>query len=130
MRARPCLSKCEYFSVRSAGTKMIPLPDDAALANHQGSDHRIRAGRAMALCRKAKGQGHELKVLGSGGHRALRVTRPRRRFGFGFCFGFDFAFGLAFVGLARAALAGLLACFDSSSARAACAAANRAIATR
>ena len=51
-------------------------------------------------------------------HRALRATRDRREF------------DRDFVGLTRDALVDLLALFVSSSARAAWAAANRAIATR
>ena len=87
---------------------MKPLPDDLALANHQGPNHRIWACRSPALFRQAKGQGHEAEISLRAGHRLLRRE----------------------VDVLRGAGDVFPAGFALDSAIAACAAANRAIATR
>lgn len=87
---------------------MKPLPDDLALTDHQGSNHWIWACRSLALRRQAESHGHEVEILLSTGHRFLRRE---------------------VVGLltTRAFFA---AGFELVVAIAACAADNRAIATR
>ncbi len=103
-----CLPECEDFCVRSSWSEMIPPSNDLALTNHQGPDHRIRTCRSPALCRQAKGQGHEAEIVCSVGHRLLRRK----------------------VDGLRAAGDFFPAGFVLDSAIAAWAAANRAIATR
>ena len=97
---------------------MKTLPDDSVSTNHQGSDHRIRTGRSLALRRQAKSQGHVMQVLIATTHRALRVTRGRRRR------------DCDLVGFTRDDAAVLMDFLASASDKAACAAANLAIGTR
>ena len=104
--------------MRSPGSEVKTLPDDPALTNHYRSDHRIRACRFPALRRQAKGQGHVVQVPSVTTHRALRVTRDRRRR------------GCDLVGFIRDEIVVLMDFLASASDRAACAAANLAIATR
>lgn len=104
--------------MRSPGSEVKTLPDDSALAHYHGANHGIRACRSPALRGEAEGHGHVMEVLIEIGHRTLRVARDRR------------TFGRDFVGLVRDAFVELFAFFVSSSASAAWAAANRAIATR
>jgi hypothetical protein len=84
------------------------LPDDPVSLDNHCADHRIRTGRIPALRRQTKGQSHEVEVSLSAGHRLLRREAD----------GFRDAAGFFPAGFAREA------------AMAACAAANRAIATR
>lgn len=100
--------------VGSSCSEMETPPDDFALTNHQGSDHRIRACRSPALRRLAKGQSHEAEILLGAGHRRVRRDVDGFR---------------DFDGL-RATLVFFPTDFALDSAMAACAAANRAIATR
>jgi hypothetical protein len=53
--ATPRLPKSENFRMRQAWAQMKPPPDDPALFDDHGADHRIWAGRTPALRRKAKG---------------------------------------------------------------------------
>ena len=101
-----------------AGAKMITVADDPPIFHDNRTDHRIRARRPPALCRKAKGQGHVVEIACADGHRFLRTTRNRRR-------------------VVRADAVDLFRDVDglddflvSASAKAAWAAANLAIATR
>lgn len=114
-----CLPKRQDFRVCFAWAVMKTAPDNTAMLYHYGADHGIGAGRSLALCRKAKGQGHVLQIFRAAGHRFLRVTRDRLR-------------------LARAGFV-VFACDDeerlddflaSASANAAWAAASRAMGTR
>src|SRR5512134_2061734 len=98
---------------------MISLSDDPALLHYQGPDHRIRACRPLTPCRQAKGQGHVPEILCAAGHRFLRATRDRLRVA-----------RADFVDFARDLEDGFAAFFASASARAAWAAAKRAMATR
>lgn len=97
---------------------MKPLPDDLALANDQGADHRIWADCSLAFRCQAKGQSHEVGILLCAGHRLLRVVRDEPRL------------GRAVTARARDAGAFFFAGFTLDAAMAACAAANLAIATR
>lgn len=105
--------------------------DDPALFDDDGTDHRIRARRALALRRQAKGQGHIVEISCTVGHRFLRL--PEGRLGAGldsfkdFDTFADFTAALADTFTIFLGAAGDLA---SAAAIAACAAANRAIATR
>ncbi len=87
---------------------MKPLPDDLPLTNDQGPNHRIWASGSPALCRQAKSQGHEVEILFCTGHRLLRREVD----------GLRLTGTFFFTG------------FAIEAAIAACAAANRAIATR
>jgi hypothetical protein len=75
--AWPRLVERKNFCVGLPWSVVISAADDAAVPDHEGPDHRIRAGLAPALRREAKRQGHEVKVRCGGGHRFLRVTRNR-----------------------------------------------------
>ena len=103
------LPEGQNFRMREAGSKMKSLPDDPAVFDDHGTDHRIWAGRTPALRRKAKGQSHVVVILLAVGHRLLRDAAFALAEGRGY-------FGTAF--------------FASASANAACAAASLAIATR
>ena len=77
--AWPRLLERKNFCVGLPWSVVISAADDAAVLDHEGPDHGIRAGLAPALRRKAKRQGHEVEVRGGSGHRFLRVTRDRLR---------------------------------------------------
>ena len=136
--AQPCLLEGKNFCVGLSGTLVIALPDNAAVLDHKGTDHGIRAGLAQALRRETKRQGHEVEMRGGSSHRSLRVTRDRLRgadFGLvilaAFVFDFVAAFAVFFA-FARApdCLRAGAALVDPSSAKAAWAAASLAMATR
>lgn len=113
-RILSCLVERQNFCVWSPGAEVKTLPDDRALLNHHGADHRIRACRSLSFRRQAKGEGHEAEILLSAGHRRVRRDVDDLR---------------DFDGL-RVTLAFFPAGFALDSAMAACAAASRAIATR
>jgi hypothetical protein len=77
--AWPRLVERKNFCVGLSWTVVIPAADDAAVLDHEGTDHGIRAGLAPALRRETKRQGHEVEVRCGDGHRFLRVTRDRLR---------------------------------------------------
>jgi hypothetical protein len=108
---------------------MKPLADDSTLSNHDGSNHRIRTGRSLALRRKTKRQGHIVEISCAVRHRFLRPLEGFLGAGLARFTGCD-----AFVifTLFTRTVTGLLdaTALASASAIAACAAANRAIATR
>ena len=114
---------------------VIAAADNAAVLDHEGADHGVRAGLTQALRRETKRQGHEVEMRRGGGHRFLRVTRGRLR-GCGADFVFvDFVVFFvvvvvfAFVrGTDR--LRGEGAALAPASAKAAWAAASRAMPTR
>jgi hypothetical protein len=58
---------------------MVSAAHDAAVLDHEGTDHGIRAGPAPALRRETERQGHEVAVRCGDGHRVLRVMRDRLR---------------------------------------------------
>ena len=127
---RSGLLQREYFCVSSSWSEMKTLADDPPLSDDDGTNHRIRTGRSLALRRQAKGQGHIVKISRTVGHRFLRLptvvlgaSLPR--------FDDDVETLMDFTGLIRAAVVFLdMAGLADASAIAACAAANRAIATR
>ena len=127
--AWPCLIERKSFCVGLPRTVVIPTADDAAVLDDEGPDHRIRAGLAPALRRKTKGQDHEMKVLCGGSHRFLRAMRGLRgcRADFIFrvfiasCFTFDRGPETLRAGRER---------LDAASAKAAWAAASRAMGMR
>jgi hypothetical protein len=110
---------------------MKTLADDPALFDDDGTDHRIRTRRSLALHRQAKGQGHIVEISCAVGHRFLRLPEGRLEAGLACFKDFDtfpdFTVALADTFAAFFGAAGDLA---SAAAIAACAAANRAIATR
>jgi hypothetical protein len=69
----PCLPDRENFCVRSPRSEMKTLPDDSTLTNHDGSYHRIRTCRSLALRRETKRQGHIVEIWCAGRHRFLRL---------------------------------------------------------
>ncbi len=73
------LLECKNFCVGLPWTVVIPAADDAAVLDHEGADHGIRAGLTPALRRETKRQGHEVEMRCGSGHRFLRVTRDRLR---------------------------------------------------
>jgi hypothetical protein len=73
------LVECENFCVRLPWTLVISAADDAAVLHDECADHGIRTGLALALRRKTKRQGHEVKMRCGDSHRILRVTRARLR---------------------------------------------------
>jgi hypothetical protein len=75
----PAWAERKNFCVGLPWTVVIPAADDAAVLDHDGADHGIRTGLALALRRKTKRQGHEVEVRCGGSHRFLRVTRDRLR---------------------------------------------------
>ena len=76
-----CLPERENFRVRSSWSEMKPSADDSTLANHDGSNHRIRTCRSLALRRKTKRQGHIVEILGAVSLHCSRgfVAKPLRR---------------------------------------------------
>ena len=120
----------EYFCVRRSGSEMKTPADDPALFDDDGTDHRIRARRSLALRRQAKGQGPIVEISGTVGHRFLRL--PTDAFGAGLPrFDDDVDTLVDFTTLARAPVVFLdVAGLADAWVIAACAAANRAIATR
>lgn len=108
---------------------MKPLADDSILANDQGSDHWIRACRRLALRRKTKRQGHIMEISYAVRHRFLRL--PEGILGAGLARFTDCDAFLVFTLFTRTVTGFLDAAgLASASAIAACAAANRAMATR
>ena len=77
--AWPRLLERKNFCVRLSWTVVIPAAHNAAVLDHEGTDHGIRAGLPPALRRETERLGHEVAVWSSGGHRFLRVTRDRLR---------------------------------------------------
>ena len=128
--AWPRLLERKNFCVRLAWTVVIPAAHNAAVLDHEGADHGIRAGFPPALRRETKCQGHEVEMRCGGSHRFLRVTRDRLRGR-----GADFVlvvFIVAFLAFARdtETLCVGRALLDPASAKAPWAAASRAIGTR
>ena len=128
--AWPRLLERKNFCVRLAWTVVISAADDAAVLDHEGADHGIRAGRIPALRRETERQGHEVEMRCGSSHRFLRVTRDRLR-GRGADFVFV-VFVIVFFAFARApeALRVESDLFDPASANAPWAAASRAMGTR
>src|SRR5262249_28925409 len=121
-----CLIECENFCMGFPRTVVVSTTDDAAVLDDEGADHRIRTGLAPALRREAKRQGHEVEVLCGGSHRFLRVMRGLRGCRDDFVFlvsCFAFARGPETLDAGREWL-------DAASAKAAWAAASRAMGMR
>ena len=128
--AWPRFAERKNFCVGLPWTVVIPAADDAAVLDHEGADHGIRAGLAPALRRETKRQDHEVAVRCGGSHRFLRMTRDRLRgrradFVFVVFIGAFFAFARnpETLRMGREPL-------DPASANAAWAAASRAMGTR